>query len=163
MVWEGVDWGAYGRTQGGDCGKYLHVQATYSSTRGWANQNTGRPDCRCIRIGGQGLPGFGPISTNSNNGGGKWTYTGPPIKRLAKAEITIRKEKEFCYNCGEKFVLGHWSKRQQFILIDMEDFVEEEVGTTLIEPKNEVIDEVQTISVMHSREWPGPKQSGRVH
>lgn len=107
---------------------------------------------RGFRIRGQGLPGFRPTSTNSNSGGGKWTSTRPPIKKLTKVEIAIRREKGLSYNCGEKFVLGLRCKQQQFIFLDMEDFVEEEVGMTLIETENEVIDEMQTISFMHSWE-----------
>lgn len=69
--------------------------------------------------------------------------------------MTIRREMGFCYNCDEKFVPRYRRKQHHLFLLDTENFVEE-VGINLIDIENEVIDEVQTLSVHALSGMTGP-------
>ena len=43
-----------------------------------------------------------------------------PVKRLSPAKLKIRREKGLCYNCDEKYALGHKCKGNFFLLISEE-------------------------------------------
>ncbi|KAF1873586.1 hypothetical protein Lal_00027624 [Lupinus albus] len=43
------------------------------------------------------------------------------IKRLTAAQMQARKAQELCYNCDEKYIIGHRCKLQQFLLLQIED------------------------------------------
>nr|DAD38966.1 TPA_asm: hypothetical protein HUJ06_013288 [Nelumbo nucifera] len=42
-----------------------------------------------------------------------------PFKRLTWAKMQARREKGLCYNCKEKFGLGHCCKAQQAFLLPL--------------------------------------------
>lgn len=41
-------------------------------------------------------------------------------KRLTAAEMQQRRDKGLCYNCDEKFVLGHGCKKQMLYLLQLD-------------------------------------------
>lgn len=43
-----------------------------------------------------------------------------PIKRLTAAEMQQNRDKGLCYNCDEKFVLGHRCKKQMLYLLQLD-------------------------------------------
>ncbi|MCI43609.1 hypothetical protein A2U01_0064847, partial [Trifolium medium] len=48
-----------------------------------------------------------------------------PIRRLTQAEQLKRRSKGLCFNCDEKFHLGHRCAKKQFLLLLMDDPDEE--------------------------------------
>ena len=48
-----------------------------------------------------------------------------PIKRISLAQMEERKKKGLCYNCDEKWALGHKCKNAMLFLLDYVEFVPE--------------------------------------
>ncbi|CAM8884641.1 unnamed protein product [Rhodiola kirilowii] len=64
--------------------------------------------------------------------------TSPPIRRLTVAEMTARREKGLCYNCDERFTVGHRCKVkfQCLILEDPEETDDESICATIEAPSD---------------------------
>ncbi|OMO81561.1 reverse transcriptase [Corchorus capsularis] len=68
---------------------------------------------------------------------------GPQIKRLTPAEMQARRAKGLCYNCDEKYSLGHKCRTAPFLLMQIDD--EEESGEFLALETNLVPPALSTI------------------
>jgi hypothetical protein len=54
------------------------------------------------------------------------------IQKLTRAEMVEQQLKGLCYNCNEKYFLGHKCKKQKIFMAISEDFSEEDVETPLV-------------------------------
>ncbi|KAF3960584.1 hypothetical protein CMV_014711 [Castanea mollissima] len=69
------------------------------------------------------------------------------FKKLSWAEMQARREKGLCYNCDERFGLGHRCKKQQIFLLETMDEMEENSGAVELELENEAPQAVPEISL----------------
>ncbi|XP_077232454.1 uncharacterized protein LOC143869781 [Tasmannia lanceolata] len=61
----------------------------------------------------------------------------PPIRRLTQAEMDERKSKGLCYNCDERYSMGHRCKWQQIFLLEGVDDEPPETSEEIEEPPEE--------------------------
>ena len=62
------------------------------------------------------------------------------IRKLTRAEMAERQIKGLCYNCDEKYFLGHKCKEYNFFMAISEDILEEDVETPLVSESPEITD-----------------------
>jgi hypothetical protein len=62
------------------------------------------------------------------------------IQKLTRAEMPERQLKGLCYNCDEKYFLGHKCKEQNLFMAISEDISEEDVETPLVFESLEITD-----------------------
>lgn len=82
--------------------KLAKIQADQFARQKWSN--------RGFMSHGQGPPGFEQSLTGLNKGSncvGKGASPRTSTKKLNEAEMVAKRVKGFCYNCDDKFVLGH--------------------------------------------------------
>jgi hypothetical protein len=62
------------------------------------------------------------------------------IQKLARAEMAECQIKGLCYNCDDKYFLGHKCKEQNLFMAIFEDISEEDVETPLVPESPEITD-----------------------
>jgi len=62
------------------------------------------------------------------------------IQKLSRAEMVERQIKGLCYNCDDKYFLGHKCKEQNIFMAISEDISEEDVETPLVSESPEITD-----------------------
>jgi hypothetical protein len=62
------------------------------------------------------------------------------IQKLTRAEMVERQLKVLCYNCDDKYFLGHKCKEQKIFMAISEDISEEDVETPLVSDSPEITD-----------------------
>jgi hypothetical protein len=62
------------------------------------------------------------------------------IQKLTRAEMVERQLKGLCYNCDDKYFLGHKCKEQKLFMAISEDISEEDVETPLVSESLEITD-----------------------
>jgi hypothetical protein len=62
------------------------------------------------------------------------------IQKLTRAEMAERQLKGLCYNCDDKYFLGHKCKEQKLFMAISEDILEEDVDTPLVPESPEITD-----------------------
>lgn len=87
-----------------------------------------------------------PLTSATNT-----TTTAPPtppaIKRLSPAELQARRDKGLCYNCDEKFHIGHRCKRQFHLLVTIPETPE---------PPEDPITQLLLTATPHNQPEPEP-------
>jgi hypothetical protein len=70
------------------------------------------------------------------------TTPSPPLKiqKLTRVEMAEHQLKGLCYNCDEKYFLGHKCKEQKLFMAISEDISEEDVETPLVSESPESAD-----------------------
>nr|DAD39879.1 TPA_asm: hypothetical protein HUJ06_014202 [Nelumbo nucifera] len=93
--------------------------------------------------------------SNSNLNGSKSTNPERilPIRKLSPTELQKRREQGLCYNCDEKYTMGHKCKKLFFIELE-----EDDEGTT----EEEYVEETPVIS-LHALAGVQSPQTMRVH
>lgn len=53
----------------------------------------------------------------------------PSVKEITPTEMQLRREKGLCYFCDEKFSFNHKCPNRQFLMLQMEDDIEDPPNT----------------------------------